>query len=109
MTIYHFNLLIPANDSDDLTIQCCVGILTEVEIYYPLNNNRYGQVYFKNAHGQFLPMNGYLTGNNHIQRFNTEIQILDNRITMYGSNSDSVYDHTIDAWLNIQDGVHSGF
>lgn len=115
MSLHHFNLELPAAMTGyyEHSILVEIGSITQIEIYYPLNNNRYSKVWFSDGEQDIIPAepNGYLTGNGNIQRFDLFEPVKTGKLKFRGSNSDPDFDHTIDAWVNIQPagGVISGF
>jgi hypothetical protein len=90
-----------------------IGQISQIEIYYPLNNNRYGKIYFVDGEQRILPLShGYLTGNGNVQTFQLLEPIKTGRLSMRGINEDTGFEHTIDAWINIlpiQEGDYIGF
>lgn len=115
MSLHHFFLDLPANTSAYLedTQSVEAGEISRVEVYWPLNANRFTGVWFITAETQIIPVSGYLTGNGNIQNFEVFERVLNGSITMRGVNSDTKFSHTIDAWINIiparMVGVHNGF
>lgn len=81
-----------------------IGEITQIEIYYPLNNNRYARVWFCDGAQDIVPAepNGYLTGNGNIQRFDLSEPVRNGVLNFRGVNEDPDFEHTIDAWVNIQ-------
>ena len=106
MSLHHFSLSIPANTStpieDSKLVE--VGNVSQVEIYYPLNNNRYSKIWFVDGEQQVIPQNagGYLTGSGNIQTFHLDEPVKTGRLSLRGINSDPTFEHTIDAWVNIK-------
>ena len=105
MSLHHFSLSIPAATSgyyeDSKLVE--VGTITQVEIYYPLNNNRFGKIWFSDGEHDIIPAesDGYLTGNGNVQQFELSELIRSGRLSMRGTNGDPDFEHTIDAWINI--------
>lgn len=108
--------MLPANQVDYLEDSKLVeiGEITAVEIYYPLNNNRLSKIWFVDGEHDIIPaeQTGYLTGNGNVQRFALAEPLRTGRLSMRGVNDDTVFEHTIDAWINIMSvdgGVVRGF
>lgn len=114
MSLHHFQLTIPAGTTsayyEDVKL-VEVGRITQIEVYYPLNNNRYGKVWFTDGEQDVIPAesDGYLTGNGNVQRFDVDTTIRTGKLSMRGTNSDPDFEHTIDAWVVIEGGVIHGF
>ena len=105
MSLHHFSLSIPANTSDYIedSKYVEVGDISQVEIYYPLNNNRFSKIWFVDGEHDVLPVesDGYLTGSGNIQTFHLEEPVRTGRLSMRGVNSDTKFEHVIDAWVNV--------
>lgn len=115
MPLHHFFLDLPANTSNYLEDRLSVeaGEVSRVEVYWPLNTNRYVGVWFVSGEAQIIPVSGYLTGNGNIQNFELFERVINGTISMRGVNADIKFSHSIDAWINIipehKEVLHSGF
>lgn len=112
MPLHHFYLDLPAAgteyEEDLKSVE--IGRATAVEVYFPLNNNRFSSVWFVDAETDILPSgDGVLTGNGNIQRFDVNEPIRYGKLAMRGINTDPLYSHKIDAWIVIKAGDSGGF
>lgn len=109
MGVYAFELDIPANTLSNTpvyqTLSVNKGIIKEIELYYPLNNIRLGNIWFHADGKQILPtnLNGNFTGNGNIQIIKPNTEIFDASLSMVGFNLDTVFDHKITAFVTIEE------
>lgn len=109
MGVYAFELDIPSNTTSDApvyqTLSVNKGIIKEIELYYPLNNIRLGNVWFHADGKQILPTNikGNFTGNGNIQIIKPNTEIFDTSLSMVGFNLDTIFDHKITAVVTIEE------
>jgi len=114
MGVYSFSLFISANTTNSNpaieTINVNRGIITDIEIYYPLNNNRFGKVWFFGDGKQLIPINpnGALTGNGNIQNLYPTVELFEPLLSFVGINSDLTFDHTITAVVTIKEPIKNG-
>lgn len=107
MGIYTFALTLPKNtletDPVSQSVNVNRGIIKEIEVYYPLNNNRFGKVWLHADGRQILPSNieGDFTGNGNIQILKPNVEIFDSVLTLVGFNLDTVFAHNITATVTI--------
>lgn len=120
MGVYVYELDLPANTPNDTpvyqTLSVNKGIIKNIEIYYPLNNIRLGNIWFYADGKQILPTNieGNFTGNGNIQIIKPNTEIFDTSLTLVGFNLDTVFDHKITAVVTIEEpkiinGIDYGF